>query len=827
MTNTTHPRFALGAAALVLLSGVAVSQRAQRTRDLREIQVPGKTSVARVWTSQGAQGQEVTRYQLSLDGQKFQTVEIADYDLRLRRERFDPVEKLADVSPEFVATAGNRLYIVQYVTKAIEDYRDVVRANGGEIHRFLANYSNIVEMGPKAMQRIEQLPFVRSVTPFHPEFRIEAGLANAVRSGAEGDVTVNILTTRRGGFVSLAPWIEERGGSILETTDRAYLMTATISYSQIADLAAHNNVAWLEERVILPKEEWTDMDIAREMHGTNYVEAASGGFYRGLGVRIEDRDTGVSTTHQDLPNFLLHGTNTSSTHGTSTSGIVLGKGIGNANATGCMPEAFLVINDINTAIPGGSRYNAMAELVNPAMPYKCVLQTNSVSFTRTLVYNSVSANMDLILFDFPRLNCCQSQSNANNKMSRPEAWAKNVIAVGGINHRGTLTKTDDFWGGASIGPAEDGRIKPDLASYYDRILTTTSPNNYTTGFGGTSGATPIIAGNLGLFIDMWAEGEFGNATPGTTPFDNRPQNTTAKAVMINTASQWDFSGTTHNLTRVHQGWGHADLMYLWDNKDNMLIIDESDVLGEFDSTTYFINVAGSEPEFRATMVYRDPPGTTSSSQHRINDLDLTVIDPNGIVYRGNNGLTANNYSTPGGATNTLDTVENVLLQNPIAGEWRVIVSAAEINEDTHVETGATDADYALVVSGLDNVGASCAAARVIHRTAGSNPDVFTATAPVIGQNVDFTVDTQGRGFATIIGTLLPARRPTDGGFALVSPETFLFTTGRVAGPIAQASMVVGADASMCGMTVFCQARLDDGQGTQFQMTNAQDLVVGN
>ena len=816
--NTTSTRIGLGAAALVLLTSFGTSQR---SRDVREIQVPGKTSVARVWTEQG-----VTSYQISLDGAKFTAPTKADYDLRLRFERFDPAKKLADVSAAFTAAAGNRLFIVQYVTQSITDYRDVVRANGGEIHRFLANYSNIVEMGPNALKRVAALPFVRSVTPFHPAFKLEQPLIEAFGAKAEGEVTVNILTTRRGGHADLAPWLLERGGTVLETTDRAYLMTATIGYEHLAALAAHNNVAWIDERIILPKEEWTDMDIAREMHGANFVEAA--GNYRGQGVRIEDRDVGTSKVHQDLQNFILHGAVGVATHGTSTSGIVLGTGAGNANATGCMPEAFLVMNDINTAIPGGSRYNAMAELVNPALPYKCVLQTNSVSFSRTLVYNAVSANMDLILFDFARLNCMQSQSNANNRMSRPEAWAKNVVAVGGINHRNTLTKTDDFWGGASIGPAEDGRIKPDMASYYDRILTTTSPNNYTSFFGGTSGATPIIAGHMGLFIQMWDAGLFGNATPGASVFENRPMNTTAKAVMINTAGQWTFSGANANLTRVHQGWGHADLKYLYENKDNILIINETDVMTEFDVTTYYVNVGAGEDEFRATMVYRDPPGTTSSSQHRINDLDLFVLAPDNTTYWGNNGLLSENFSSPGGAPNGLDTVENVLIQNPDAGLWRVVVRASEINEDSHVETAEDDVDYALVVSGIDSIDAQCEDASATVRLQAPNPNILTATDPIIGQNVTFSFDTQGKAFGRVFGALLPKKRLTDTGFFLLfDPDFITFVTPLTAGPNISVDVLVANDPSMCGTTIYAQAQATDGPGTSYVLTNGVDLKIGN
>jgi hypothetical protein len=131
----------------------------------------------------------------------------------------------------------------------------------------------------------------------------------------------------------------------------------------------------------------------------------------------------------------------------------------------------------------------------------------------------------------------------------------------------------------------------------------------------------------------------------------------------------------------------------------MLVIDETDVLTETASTDYMVSVDGTGP-LKVTMVYRDWPGTTSSSQHRVNDLDLMVTDPAGTVYWGNRGLKSKNWSNTGGSANTKDTVENVFIQKPMAGKWKVTVTASELNQDTHVETKPLDADYALVISGI-------------------------------------------------------------------------------------------------------------------------------
>jgi hypothetical protein len=80
-------------------------------------------------------------------------------------------------------------------------------------------------------------------------------------------------------------------------------------------------------------------------------------------------------------------------------------------------------------------------------------------------------------------------------------------------------------------------------------------------------------------------------------------------------------------------------------------------------------------------------------------LSLKITSPSGTVYWGNNGLLNGLWSTPGGGSNDIDTVENVFIRNADSGNWRIQVVANEIIQDGHVETGALDADYALVVTG--------------------------------------------------------------------------------------------------------------------------------
>jgi hypothetical protein len=133
-------------------------------------------------------------------------------------------------------------------------------------------------------------------------------------------------------------------------------------------------------------------------------------------------------------------------------------------------------------------------------------------------------------------------------------------------------------------------------------------------------------------------------------------------------------------------------------------------------------------------------------------------------------LLASQWSTPGGDANGVDTVENVFVQSPEQGQWRIDVIAHELDQDNHVETPQLDADFALVVSG------------------------HLSTGP----GFDLAADTSGGGTRDLNLALTGIPAGTTHGFTLVSLATvFPLGAGPVAGimPDATTFAVLGLPAS--------------------------------
>jgi serine protease AprX len=688
---------------LALQSGAVVRSTDQAVQDVRVMNVPGSSALAITWNEADAAGGTTPWYAISLDGASLSRAQATAYSIAMSQATFDPLAGLPDFSHSAFTWDGE-IYMVQFHTQVLAEYRAALEAAGARVYDHLVNHTLLARMTPAVRAQVEALEVVRWVGAFHPELRLEPGIAEDFAAETlAADQTYTVAVWERGIEQKqlVADRVTAMGGVAFDVQPEGFLFQTKLSPSMLSAVIGMPEVAaasrWFPGGV--------DMDIARQFSGADYLETQTG--FTGQGVRGEVFDTGVRTTHVAFAHdggVLLHGPNSSDdSHGTSTTGICFGDGSGNPAGRGVLPNGKIIFGVSIPYLNAGhvNRYAFTAQIIDPGQPYQCVFQTNSTGSSQVTTYTPISQMMDDILFGND-IVILQSQSNLNSQNSRPEAWAKNIVSVGGINHGNTLTKVGDNWGGASIGPATDGRIKPDLAHFYDSILCTSdsSTTSYTTSFGGTSGATPITAAHFGLFFQMWHNNVWNNGATGATVFDSRSSARLARAAMINTASQWTFSGAAHNLTRTHQGWGAVDMAKLYDTRNETFYVDETDVLNNLQTQTYSLNVGAGEPELKATLVYRDPKAVNFAGVHRINNLSLRVTSPTATVYWGNNGLNANMWSPSGGAENNLDVVENVFVQNPTPGTWLVEVLGSDINTDVVPSVAGNNADFALWVTGV-------------------------------------------------------------------------------------------------------------------------------
>ncbi len=698
-------RFSLLHLSPLALFSLALGAQAPDASHSKSITIPGSETLIRI-------DQQDLKAELSRNGgQTWSVLRSAQTELNLRYARFDPRRDGEPMVPAGLqANPDNRLFIVQFETQVLPEYKQALKELGVERRHVLPHQAYLCRMDQGVADSVNELPFVRWVGDYHVAYKLEETLRDSIISGEREDpklydvVMVDDMRDRK----AMLAAIEAVGGEAMPDSGQGILQVANLTVAQALELAAHNSVLWMEPLGLAEE----DVDQARIQGGANYLESVSGIDGKGMTGMVQE---GVYRTHPEfagnspyrvapLP-YAPGGSSASAAagHGSNTAGIIYARGA-QAKYKGIIPFAQMLYCNYNYTYNTNNR-KAVTQwgVTNHGQSF----ETASWGYGRTTQYGSRSAEMDDIIFDIG-VATTQSQSNANSQYSRPQAWAKNIIAIGATQHKNTATPNDDTSSGASYGPAADGRQKPDLLGYYDSIGTTSGSSGYSTSFGGTSGATPIVNGFVGLTIQMFAEGNFGHAAAPTWQSLDQytPHFTTTKALLAATSYQYPTTKLgSAAQTRARQGWGFPQVNTMWDQRERLMAIDEEIVLKQGQKRRYLVFASGNN-DLRVSMSYADPEASASATVTRLNSVDLQVIAPSGTSYWGNNGLTSlttgspANYSAAGGSANDRDTTENVILQKPTRGVYAVEVSAPVVRVDGHVETAGDDVDFGLVVNGI-------------------------------------------------------------------------------------------------------------------------------
>ncbi len=274
--------------------------------------------------------------------------------------------------------------------------------------------------------------------------------------------------------------------------------------------------------------------------------------------------------------------------------------------------------------------------------------------------------------------------------------AKNILTIGAVKDVANYTGPSDvvMTSFSSWGPADDGRIKPDIVANGDGLYSCSDKGDdqYTT-MSGTSMSSPNTSGTLALLQNYYQKGHSSQPMRAAT----------LKALVIHTADEaGNNDGPDYEF-----GWGllNAEKAAQVIDKD----ITENNTIDELilnNGATYTreVSVDGSEP-LVVTIVWTDLPGTPVADAldpaevMLVNDLDLKITH-NGTTYypwkldRDNPSAAATNNSA-----NHIDNVEKVEIKNPTAGTYTIEVSHSGSLAKSLAKTDANDQAFSLIVSG--------------------------------------------------------------------------------------------------------------------------------
>jgi hypothetical protein len=178
-----------------------------------------------------------------------------------------------------------------------------------------------------------------------------------------------------------------------------------------------------------------------------------------------------------------------------------------------------------------------------------------------------------------------------------------------------------------------------------------------------------------------------------------PSGALLKAVLVNSAV--DMTGVAGYPSDT-EGMGRVlldgALYFAGDTRRLAVLDDPRNAAGLLtgESTSYELDVFASTEPLEVTLAFTEPPAALNAALATVNDLDLEVLSPTGVTYRGN--VFAGGASVPGGVADARNNLETVVLASPPTGVYTVRVRANAVNQGTQgfalVATGALGNDEA-------------------------------------------------------------------------------------------------------------------------------------
>ncbi len=547
-----------------------------------------------------------------------------DYTIFFKADKI-PETQLRPISDiNLITTSDNQIgnqhiVLLQFTDIPNEATINLLNQNNVQLLEYIPRYAYIASVPTTITSTTLTTAGVKNILEINPQLKLSRNLAadNYPDHAIDGSkINVVALPYRTISSDALQQVILQAGYTTLPNATSRTGFSVRLGINEITALASLAEVMYIEaiEAPPIP-----DGLLGRTSHRANLLSAAPGTGYDGTDVVMGIADDG-GLSHIDFTGRLTDLTaSEGGTHGDMVSGIACGAGNLDPTKLGMATGAYLYMYDIGSY---PHVVNALSNYTNLGT----VVTSTSYSQGCGGVYDSSSEALDAdvytqneLLHVFSAGNSASSNcSSIYGSITDPNGYFYGNITGGRKAAKSSIATAnlefdDDRTLSSSRGPCEDGRIKPDISAHGTAQQTTAPNNSYQSG-GGTSAASPGIAGVSAMLYQAYKENNGGVEPPSSL----------IKSILLNTADDLGRSGPDYEF-----GWGRVNANRAVNVITNNTYINDN--ISQGGMNTHTITVPSNVAQVKIMTYWLDPAGTPSAGLALVNDIDMQVSTPGGAT----------------------------------------------------------------------------------------------------------------------------------------------------------------------------------------------------
>ena len=490
----------------------------------------------------------------------------------------------------------------------------------------------------------------------HPDLYAENFPDWAVTAGNE--LLVNVVCFPGLPFAKIKADLQEGSLKILEAKEEQSKFTVQLSPRQLSYLVNKPYVYFIEP---IDEPAKPENYSGRTLHRSNSLAGDYSGSrkYDGTGIAVGMHDDGIIGPHIDyegrIPVQYTNGN--SGDHGDHVAGTIMGAGNLDPQHKGMAFGSDLFVY--------GSSNNNYDSVPAHYVNHNVIITSKSYSNGCNAGYTSLSRELDRYVRQHPSLmhvfsagndgtsDCGYGAGSNWGNITGGHKAGKNVITVANLNSVDALANS------SSRGPAEDGRIKPDISAKGTSVTSTTDANDYTVK-SGTSMSCPGVSGSLAQLYHAYRELNGGSYPPSGL----------MKGLMLNTADDIGNPGPDFK-----HGYGRINNLRAVEALENTQYY--VDLIDQNDSLTHSVFVPVGVKQLKVMVYWNDFEASSSAAIALVNNLDLTLTDPSmnaflpWVLDHTPNPSLLNANAVRG--VDDLNNMEQVTIDDPVSGTYTASV----------------------------------------------------------------------------------------------------------------------------------------------------------